>query len=206
MGQWILDGKPEEPKGEVRAMETRVPRTGPAVTALMGRRPACSFRYTEAWTSLKRGLQLCLSEGAMGGEGPRRMQIWGRIPERRQEGKQARNNKSWYGCYLFSLGIKGDVKGRSKKHPLLPWGEGPGRKRFPQPWENSCQDLSQEGKCGCSLVVATLINNSMGTNQRIEAAEIQNLRRGEAEVRRDLLEMGPLAGRTLEWTCWRGWN
>lgn len=126
-------GKPEESKGEVRAMETRVPRTGPAVTTLMSSRPACSLRYTEAWTSLKRGLQLCPAHGAMEGGGPRRMQIWGRIPEGRQEGKRARNNKIWYGCYLSSLGIKGDVKGRSKKPPLLPWGEGAGRKS--PPWE-----------------------------------------------------------------------
>lgn len=133
MGQWVLDGQTRGTKGRrVRAMETGVPRTGPAVTALVGSRPACSFRYTEAWTSLKRGLQLCPADRAMEGEGPRRMQIWGRISEGRQEGKWARNNKSWYGCYLSSLGIKGDVKGRSKKPPLLLWGEGAGRKSPPK--------------------------------------------------------------------------
>lgn len=54
------------------------------------------------------------------GKGPQRMKIWGKFLEGRQKGEQERNNKSWCGCYLSSLGMAGEVKGGSKKPPLLP--------------------------------------------------------------------------------------
>lgn len=100
--------------------------------------------------------------------------------------------------------MKGEVKGRGKKLPLLPRGEG-GWQEEPS-WENSCQDqflggrkqlLTGGGSSGFGL--GTLINNSVGTNQRIEAAETQNFGCGEAEARRDLFwRQAHVVDRTLE--------
>lgn len=64
------------------------------------------------------------------------------------------NSKSWCSCYLYSLGMKGEVKGRGEKLPLLPRGEGTSRQsplgKIP------ARSSFQEGESGCSLVVAAV--------------------------------------------------
>lgn len=128
-------GKPEEPKGD-ESGQWKLECLGQSLLS----QPSWAADLPAASDILRlelhsRGGSSCaLPTGLWKGKGPGECRFGAEFQKggRKENGQKKKNNKSWYGCYLSSLGIKGDVKGRSKKPPLLLWGEGAGRKSPPE--------------------------------------------------------------------------